>query len=134
MGALHKNRKGVPAEIKTAKLKKGKHVSVYKDRLIIMKWRNKKVICLISITHDKMVPTRVQGQDMQKPEVVTDYNSGMGGVNVSDAYLPSYRSTRKGLTKYYQKYFCVLSDICCLNSYVLHIKRKAIAFPGTNFK
>jgi hypothetical protein len=37
MGTLHKNSKGVPTEIKRAKLKMGEHVSVYKDRLMIMK-------------------------------------------------------------------------------------------------
>jgi hypothetical protein len=35
MGTLRRNRKGIPAEIKSAKLKKGEHVTVYKDRLMI---------------------------------------------------------------------------------------------------
>jgi hypothetical protein len=42
MGTVRQNKKGVSAEIKSAKLKKGEHVSVYKDRLMIMKWKNKK--------------------------------------------------------------------------------------------
>jgi hypothetical protein len=96
MGTLHQNTKGVPAEIKPAKLKRGEHVSFYKDRLMIMKWKDRKDICLISITHDdKMVPTRIQGQDMGKPKVVIDYNFEMGGLHLSDAYLTSYHSTRK---------------------------------------
>jgi hypothetical protein len=36
-GTLHQNREGVPTEIKSAKLKMGEHVSVYRDRLMIMK-------------------------------------------------------------------------------------------------
>jgi hypothetical protein len=36
MGTLHQNRKGFPAEIKSAKLKTGEPLSVYKDRLMIM--------------------------------------------------------------------------------------------------
>jgi hypothetical protein len=46
-----------------------------------------KVVCLVSTTHDdKMVPSRVEGQDMQNPKVVTDHNSGMGGVvDLNDA-------------------------------------------------
>jgi hypothetical protein len=97
MGTLRRNRKGVPAEIKSAKLKKkGELVSDYKHRLMIMKWINEKDICLISITYDnKMVPTRVRGQDAERPNVIIDYNSGMGGVDLSDAYMTSYRSTRK---------------------------------------
>jgi phosphatidylserine decarboxylase len=92
MGTLHQNRKGVPAEIKSAKLKKGEQVSV---RLMIMKWKNKKDICLTSTTHDEMVPIRVQGQDMEKAKVIIDYNSRTGDVDLNDAYLTSYRSTRK---------------------------------------
>jgi hypothetical protein len=37
MGTLHQNRKGVPAEIKGAKLKKVEHISIYEDRLMTMK-------------------------------------------------------------------------------------------------
>jgi hypothetical protein len=62
-----------------------------------MKWKNKKDICLINTFHDKMAPTRVRGQDMEKPKVVIDYNSGMRGVDLSDTYLTSYHSTRKRL-------------------------------------
>jgi hypothetical protein len=46
MGTLHQNRKDVCAEIKSAKLKKGEYVSVYKNRVMIMKWKNKNVFVL----------------------------------------------------------------------------------------
>jgi hypothetical protein len=108
MGTLRQNTEGVPAEIKCAILTKGKYVSFYKARLMIMKWKDKKDICLISSTHeDKMVLTRIQGQNMEKPKVVIDYNSRMGGVDLSDAYLTSYHSTRKRLKKFYQKHFVI---------------------------
>jgi hypothetical protein len=44
-----------------------------------------------------MVSARVTGTDIMKPKVVADYNSQMGGVDLSDAYLVSYSSTRKQL-------------------------------------
>jgi hypothetical protein len=95
-------------------------VAVYKDKLMILKWKDNKHICLMSTTHDeKLVQTRVRGQDVKKPKVVVDYNLMMGGVDMSDAYLVSYRSTRKRLKKFYQKHFRQLIDICCLNSYLL---------------
>jgi hypothetical protein len=60
MGTLSQNRKCVPAEVKSTKLKKGEHVPVYKDRLMIMKGKDKKDVCLISTIHDdKMAPTRI---------------------------------------------------------------------------
>jgi hypothetical protein len=59
MGTLGQNRMGVPVEIKSVKLRKEEHVSVYKDRLLIMKLKDKKDVWFISTTHDdKMVPTR----------------------------------------------------------------------------
>jgi hypothetical protein len=63
---------------------------------MIMKWKDKKNVCLRSTTHDgKMVPVRVRRKDMGKSEVVTDCNSWMGGVDPSDAYLTNCCSTRK---------------------------------------
>jgi hypothetical protein len=46
MGTLHQSSKGVPAEIKGAKLTKGEHVSVCKGRLLIMKWKTKTIFIL----------------------------------------------------------------------------------------
>jgi hypothetical protein len=85
MVTTHQNKKGVNAEIKSAKLKNEEHISVYKDRLMIKRWKDKPDICLISTTHDdKIVPTRVRRQDMEKSAVDTDYNSGIGDLDFSD--------------------------------------------------
>jgi hypothetical protein len=46
-----------------------------------------------------MVPAWLQGQDMEKSKVVIDYNCGMGGADLSDAYSTCNRSTRKRLKK-----------------------------------
>jgi hypothetical protein len=48
----------------------------------------------------------------------------MGGVDMSNAFLVSYHSTREMLKKYYQKHFCYLIGICCLNSYLLYKKER----------
>jgi hypothetical protein len=42
VGTLQQNRKGVPFETKKEKLKKGEHVSIFKDKLMIMKLKDKK--------------------------------------------------------------------------------------------
>jgi hypothetical protein len=99
-----------------------------------IKWKNRRDICLTVATYDdKMVPTWVRGQVTEKPKVVTDYNSRMGGVDLSDAYLTSYRSTRKRLKKCCQKHFRHLTDICSLNSHLLR-EKMAAALPGWNFE
>jgi hypothetical protein len=96
LGSLHHKRKGVPAEIKKAKMKKGEHVPIFKDKLMTMKWKDKEDICLVNTTHDgKMVSARVRGKNIMKLKVAADYNSRMGGVNLSDAYPVHYHSIRK---------------------------------------
>jgi hypothetical protein len=60
---------------------------------------------------------------MEQPKEVIDYNLGMGGVDLSDACLTNYRSTRKRLKKYYQKHFRHLIDICYWYSYLLYKKK-----------
>jgi hypothetical protein len=105
MGTLHQNRKGASVEIKSAKLKKGENISVYRQTNDNKEEGQKGCLpAFISTTRDdKMVQTRVQGQDMEKSKVVTDYNSKMGGVNLSGTYLTGYCSTRKRLKKIISK-------------------------------
>jgi hypothetical protein len=68
---------------------------------------------------------------MQKPKVVIDYNSGMGDVNLSDAYLTSYHSTNKKKTKkMLSETLLHFFDIRCLNSYLLHKKKRQQHFQG----
>jgi hypothetical protein len=51
-------------------------------------------------THDEeLAQTRVQSQDVKKPKVIANYNSMIGGVDMSDAFLVSYHSPRIGLKK-----------------------------------
>jgi hypothetical protein len=84
-------------------------VPVYKDKLMIMKRKDKIDICLMSITHDEnLVQTRVQGQYIKKLRVVVNYYLKMGGVDMSDAELVSYHSTKKRLKMYYQKHCCYM--------------------------
>jgi hypothetical protein len=61
---------------------------------MIVKWKNKKDVLSATL----MIKC---GQDMKKPNVVTHYNSRMGGVDLSDAYLTSSTSkkTKKILSK-----------------------------------
>jgi FKBP-type peptidyl-prolyl cis-trans isomerase 2 len=66
-------------------------------------------------THDKeLVQPRVRIEDVKKPKVIVNYNSMMAGVDMSDAFVVSYHSTREGLKKYYQTHFRHLIGSCCL--------------------
>jgi hypothetical protein len=69
-----------------------------------------------------MVPSKIPGQDMEKPKVITDCNSKMGEVDLNNAYLTNYRSTSKRLIKYYQKPFCSFNDT--LVEFILILEKK----------
>jgi hypothetical protein len=65
-----------------------------------MTWNNERDICLISTAHDdKMISSRFRGQDMEKPKVVVDYNSGMGCVDPNDKLCSTRKRQKKNLSK-----------------------------------
>jgi hypothetical protein len=73
MGLLPQIRKIVPDKNKGGKIKKRRKCRSLQGQIDITKRKDKKDICLMSITHDeKLVQTRVQGQDVKKPNVVVD--------------------------------------------------------------
>lgn len=85
-------------------------VSVYEDRLMIIQYENKKRYLFISTTYDdKIVPTSIQEQDLEKPEVVTDYNSRMEVVDLSATYCTVL-----------QKHFSTICYDRCSNTNFVH--------------
>jgi len=45
----------------------------------------------------------------------------MGGVDRNDGQLQSYKLGQDCLKKYYQKMFCFLLDVVCLNAFIIHM-------------
>ena len=123
VGTLRANRKGVPKELTNKKLKKGEIEAMYCRRLMVLKWKDKKDVHMISTYHDDS--TKEVGRHNArkiKPVVCCDYNDTMGGVDLSDCFLSSYPSARKRLKKYYQKQFRHILDMAVLNAYILYKK------------
>lgn len=95
-------------------------MAVYKDKVMILKWKGNKDLCLVSTTHDeKLVPTRIGGQNIKRVNAVVNCKSVKGGVDISD----DCRNTRKRLKNYNQKHFLYFTDTYSFNSYLLY-KRK----------
>ena len=57
---------------------------------------------------------------MTKPKAVADYNSNMGGVDLSDNLLVHFSTARNRLKKYYKKVFRHMLDMALLNSYITY--------------
>ena len=77
---MRTNRKEFPDFVKRARLKKRETVAAFHKKQVIMKWKGKWDVVLISTFHDdsmENVTTR-QGA-IQKPSAILDYNKNMGG-------------------------------------------------------
>ena len=96
---------------------------MYTRRLMVLKWKDKKDVLMLS-TFQNDNTNKIEDQNTRKikPIVCCDYNSTMGGVDVSDSFLSSYPSTRKRLKKYYQKQFRHILDMAVLNAHILYKK------------
>ena len=123
VGTIRANRKGVPKQLIQHKLKKGDLKALYNGKLMLLKWKDKKDVHIMSTFHDASVK-EVGRQDARKikPIVCCDYNDTMGGVDLSDCFLSSYPSARKRLKKYYQKQFRYILDMAVLNAHILFKK------------
>ena len=88
-GTLRSNRRGIPEEVKSARLRKGESHFSMDDSLLYMKWRDKREVLMLSTFHDdtfieKRRRTRLASdgvETIEKPSVVEEYNLHMGGVD-----------------------------------------------------
>ncbi|XP_035209506.1 piggyBac transposable element-derived protein 4-like, partial [Stegodyphus dumicola] len=63
VGTMRKNRKGIPSDIKNCVLKKDEHIARYRDKIMIMKWKDKKDVIILSTIHDnKFVEIENEGK------------------------------------------------------------------------
>lgn len=92
----HLNRKGIPAQARAMKLKRQGDVRFFqKGSLLLTIWKDKRqVVTLSNNQGTKMIAS----SGVVKPQVVTEYNKYMGGVDISDqmrSYYPVGRPSKK---------------------------------------
>ncbi|XP_068115954.1 piggyBac transposable element-derived protein 4-like [Hyperolius riggenbachi] len=115
-GTVRPNRREMPTSFGKQKLKPGDIAAWQKGKMLALRWRDKKDVCLLSRVHDtSTVPTKTRGgKEIQKPQVVVDYNQTMGGVDRADQAVTFYPAVRKQ-QKYYKKIFW--SSLCGILMY-----------------
>jgi len=75
-GTVRSNRRNLPPNFPKEKLKKGEVAAWQKGKMIALKWKDKKDVCLMSTVHNaasSIVKTK-GGQENLKPNLVLDYN------------------------------------------------------------
>ncbi|XP_068225608.1 piggyBac transposable element-derived protein 4-like [Palaemon carinicauda] len=113
VGTLRLTRKDVPAFIKNAKLKKGETVAAFRNKSMVLKWKDKKDVYVLSTLYDdsmKIVKSR-RGHEKSKPKAIEDCNNNMGGVDLSDNLMVHFSTARNRLKKYYKKVFRHMLDM-----------------------
>lgn len=125
-GTIRQTRKNLPPNFKFEKVSKGKMIAFQKGKMCLIKWQDKKTVCLMSTIHSNdmvaVVSKKPQKNPVLKPKVVVDYNMGMGGVDKADQCMAYYPSIRNQQRKYYKKIFRHLLDQAVWNSFVLYKK------------
>jgi hypothetical protein len=136
VGTARSNRKGLPKDVMNCKLKKGEVAVSYRNKLMALKRKDKRDVCILSSIHGDEMKTVCdkKGGSKQKPKVCIDYNDAMGGVDLSDQYLVAYSTTRKRLKKYCQKIFSHLLDLTVFNSFVIYRKHGGISTHSSIWK
>ena len=89
VGTMRTNRKEFPDFVKRARLKNRETIAAFHKKQMIMKWKDKKDVVLVSTFHDDSMEDVTTRQGViQKP---FDYNKNMGGVDRNDGQLQSYK-------------------------------------------
>ena len=120
-GTVRSNRRNLPADFATEKLQKGEVRAWQKGKLMALRWKDKKDVCILSTVHNAACSTAETsgGKEVKKPNAILDYNHTMGGVDNADQEMTFYPITRKQQKRYYKKIFIHLLEQCLWNAFVL---------------
>jgi hypothetical protein len=128
-GRLHLNKKNVPPTVKNSKLKKGEVILQHNSSIMVMKWKDKKDVTMISTFHDATMRTvQHRGAEIKKPACILEYNKAMGGVDLKDQKLQPYLLERKKGSKWYIKLFRQLLNVSVHNALIFYNSQN---FPAT---
>ena len=130
-GTLRANR-GQPEELHAAvrNLGKGEARGVTDGDCVIVSWRDKKVVTVITTEHDAGMTqvTSHRGRTKEKPACVADYNRHMNGVDLLDQNLAYYSHLRRSV-KWTKKVFQWLVQAGLYNASLL---QRSSAGPKTH--
>ena len=109
-GTVRVNRVGMPKELASTILKSGEFDYRRKKDLVVVKWKDKRDVSILTSAYDPTVTRSVTTRnvtDKIKPEAVVEYSKHMSGVDHSDqlmSYVPLSRRTAKWTTKLFMHY------------------------------
>lgn len=128
-GTVRIDREEFPEAFKCSKLATGEARFIKNNSVLALHWRDKRDVFAMSTMHSNAmnVITRRNGEKVMKPEIITEYNKYMNGVDKCDQYLNYYAIGRKSM-KWWKKFSTVCSK--CASS----IQWFSISPPLQNFQ
>lgn len=128
VGTCRKNKKFLPKEVTLKKLKRGNLIAKYNCGIMVLKWKDKRDVLMLSTMHDASV------NGLGKPKVIEDYNKSKTYVDVSDqmaSYSPFVRRTCKW---YIRLLFHITTQTMLVNAWRLYCEKQNTKVTLTNFK
>jgi hypothetical protein len=120
-----RNRRGIPVRVKQATFKKkGQSLTMSNGPLVVYKVLDRKHVMLLSNVHTtQYVPTGKtdprSGEQIMKPQIISEYNKYMGGVDRNDQMMKYECFNRRSL-KWWKKVFFHLLGIAMCNAYIIY--------------
>lgn len=121
IGIVRGNRKHMPKDLCNVKLKKGEYAIRSCNRILAIKWKDKRDVYIMTTKHETVEMTTQGSNRTPKPNCITEYNKRMNGIDLQDQILACFPVMRKYM-KGYKKIFFYLFDIGLFNSYILRNK------------
>lgn len=124
VGTCMRNRKQLPKTVLNKKLKKDETVSMRRNHLLCLKWKDKRDVLALSTAH-KMTSSQVMVRSKEgmvqksKPDAILDYNKNKTGVDRSDQIIAYYPFKTKQM-KWWEKIFVHLFMTSISNSFILY--------------
>lgn len=120
-GTLRTDRKYLPNEVKSAKLKKGETIHRYAEEVLVAKWRDKRNVLYMSTEFENTmgISKNKRGELREKPLPIIKYNAHMKGVDRSDQMLSYYPCERKTV-RWYKKVFVHVLQVAMVNAWSLY--------------
>jgi len=124
VGTVMSNRKEMPKQAFSGKLKKGEKITRQRDHLLAIKWKDIRDFFFLTTAHESVLveePSSRGPHHKMKPAAVLDYNKYKIGVDRSDQMLSYYSFERKTI-KWWKKLIFHLFDLVIVNAHILHNK------------
>ena len=129
-GTLRRHRGEPPVLTKIARkgqMKKGEVVMRHRDKVMVLYWRDKKVVRMVNTVHPHdtiLIKEREKGKgaakfQKEKPVCVHEYNQHMNGVDRMDQKVSYYPFMRRTL-KWPVKFIFYMLQITLANAFILH--------------